>query len=75
MKQAFDRCSPGFEEDWTTQRADDPDGECFTAEAADFFTFYRFYVIQVVDKNPSNCCTVLDTRLVSFIHVKGKFDV
>ncbi|EKF65797.1 hypothetical protein B194_1166 [Serratia plymuthica A30] len=41
----------------------------------DFFTLYRFYVIQVVDKIRSNCCTVLDTGSVSYIHVKGKFDV
>ncbi|QBX66563.1 hypothetical protein BSR03_13605 [Serratia proteamaculans] len=75
MKQAFDRCSPEFEEDWTTCRDNGKGGKRFTPKDTDFFTLYRFYVIQVVDKIPSNCCTVLDTCLVSFIHVKGKFDV
>ena len=47
----------------------------FTVQIADFSTFYRFYVISVMDKIPSNCCTVSDTHFVSYIHVKGKFDV
>ncbi|RYM59254.1 hypothetical protein BSQ98_21255 [Serratia liquefaciens] len=62
-------------EDWTARGGNGQGGRRFTAAETDFFTFYRFYVIQVVDKIPSNCCTVLDTRFVSYIHVKGKFDV
>ncbi len=43
--------------------------------STEFFTFYLFYVIPIVDKIRSSCCTVFDTRFVSYIHVKGKFDV
>ncbi|OKP31462.1 hypothetical protein BSQ40_00965 [Serratia fonticola] len=73
--ERVNRLLNGFLADWAALGITGNRRHQFTWQITDFFTFYRFYVICVVDKIPSNCCTVLDTHFVSYIHVKGKFDV
>ncbi|AWO78159.1 hypothetical protein C1N78_05805 [Serratia marcescens] len=72
---AFARCSPAQGEDWPGTVTYRNRCNAFTPGNTDFFTLYRISVIAVVDKILPACCTVIDTGFVSFIHVKGKFDV
>jgi hypothetical protein len=72
---AFARCSPAQGEDWPGTATYCNRCHSFTPDNTDFFTLYRISVIAVVDKILPACCTVIDTGFVSFIHVKGKFDV